>query len=81
MSSACSGGVEVCDAARQIASAMCAAQQLPGDPPTQVREPGLVCAVLLGCRGCLFEVCLSGHGKEGQSRAGVPGAFPAVQLH
>ena len=31
-----SGSLEVSEAARQIASAMCAAQQLPGEPPQQV---------------------------------------------
>lgn len=37
MSSHGSGQMEVSDAARQIASAMCAAQQLPDEPPQQVR--------------------------------------------
>lgn len=41
MSSAGSGSLEVSDAAHQIASAMCAAQQLPGEPPQQVRGPRL----------------------------------------
>ncbi|KAL4437312.1 hypothetical protein ABPG75_004451 [Micractinium tetrahymenae] len=38
MSSHGSGQLEVSDAARQIASAMCAAQQLPGEPPQQLLE-------------------------------------------
>lgn len=36
MSSSGSGNLEVSEAAHQIASAMCAAQQLPGEPPQQV---------------------------------------------
>ena len=49
-SSAGSGsGLEVSDAARQIASAMCAAQQLPGEPPQQVRA-GLAAAWGCVCR-------------------------------
>jgi hypothetical protein len=51
LSSAGSGGsMEVSDAAHQIAHAMCAAQQLPGDPPQPVSSRG--CAV------CKFLVLL-----------------------
>lgn len=59
MSSHGSGPVEVSDAARQIASAMCAAQQLPGEPPQQVRW----CMAGEGRAGwsaCLASMCCSG---------------------
>jgi hypothetical protein len=36
MSSRGIGSLEVSEAAHQIAAAMCAAQQLPGEPPQQV---------------------------------------------
>lgn len=48
-------GLEVSEAARQIASAMCAAQQLPGEPPQQVgraRGQGVCKGKLVGRAAC-----------------------------